>query len=167
MSDVTNTSGVVQSEPKSNSIGIGVDKILDILKEYPKSEAQTILKMVGAAHNVRFASAFAPLAPQSPLAVRDTRGQQKPRVQPLADPKVKALRSKIKELNTAIRDKSQRLGGILPETDTLIVKRGQLFRELKASQNKTPQSFSEATEAETLGSFSGDPAMPGRLRTQA
>jgi hypothetical protein len=144
------------------SIGDAVDLISGILKEYSNQNATKILKMVGALHNVRFVPAFAPLVPQqqTQLFTRDTRGQPGPRGQPKADPTVKALRSQIKELNHLISKKSNDLGGVLlNENDDLIVKRNQLFRELKVAQNKMPQTFKEALEAKAQRTSLGKPTM--------
>jgi hypothetical protein len=128
-----------------------VDKILETLKGLPQKRSQNILKMVGIVHNVRFVPAFAmPLGPNRPPPGRDTRGQVKARVPPKANPAVKLIRSEINELNAKISKKSLDLGRVkLPEEDELIVKRNQLFRDLKEAQNKIPQSAKGATEEES------------------
>jgi hypothetical protein len=108
----------------------------ELLQRLTNKEAADALKALGALHNLKVVSAYAPTGnPLLPPPSRDTRGQVKPRVIPKGDPKIKEIRSKIKILNKQISEKSDLTGGRLPLEDDLIDQRNQLFRCLKEAKN--------------------------------
>jgi len=156
------TSGLPEVQDNPNSVGAVLERVLKELSAVSNSQATDILKMVGAKYNVRFVPAFMPLAPQVQKSIRvaDTRGQA-PRYQPSANPEVKKIKSLIRSSNSQISKKSKEKGGAtLDESDPLIVKRDQLFRELKALRNKTPQTFEEGFEAKAPRASVGGPSGP-------
>jgi hypothetical protein len=124
-----------QSENKAISVASGL--ILDVLKELSVKNAQSTLKMVCAFYNQRITSAFAPSGPTNTVpGSRDTRGQKGPRLQTKSDPRTSGIRSEIKQINEEIVKRSRQLKCLLPDNDDLIVKRNQLFRDLKEVKNK-------------------------------
>jgi hypothetical protein len=134
----------------SKSYGLAADKINEVLQGFSKNQASDILRMVGALYNLKVVSAFAPVGPiQSPAPSRDTRGVTRPRVKPVADSRTKELRSEISSLNSQISEKSRSIGRQLYEDDELIIRRGQLFRDIKNAQNKASHTISDGYEKST------------------
>jgi hypothetical protein len=161
MSPNPNATNVKSGELTNGEI---VDKIEELLKGVSNNRTQSILKMVGIVHNVRFVPAFAPVpGPNVAPPGRDTRGQRNSRIRSKTNPEIKATRSQIKDLNLKISKKSSELGGVqLPKDDELIVKRNQLFRDLKEAQNKDAESAQESSQKEAQGAQArnarGDPS---------
>jgi len=123
------------------TVGSAFDLVSAVLKTMSNQQASEVIKLLGASHNFRVVSQFAPTGNNLRSAhPRETRGERGPRGQPKADPKVKDLRSKISALNSEISEKSRKVGHNLNEDDELLVKRGQLFRDLKEAQNKLTSS---------------------------
>jgi hypothetical protein len=130
--------------PQEEQDGLLAGKIIELLKGVSMTRAQNILKMVGGRFNQRVISSFAPIGPSGrPPGSQDTRGQKGPRKQPKAPDEVRAVRSKIQQLNTAISKKSRVIGAQLERDDPLLQQRNQLFRDLKEAQDNPPGSFKE------------------------
>jgi hypothetical protein len=117
------------------------------LEKLSKRDARDVLKAICGIHDLKVSSAFAPTGPtqRAPLS-RDTRGEVKPRMKPLASPRIKAMRSKIRDLNRLISKKSSDIGGPLPVEDPLIVTRAECFRLLKEEQNTRVETLKEGSQ---------------------
>lgn len=124
------------------NIGATVQKLLDALKVHPKKDQQTILKMVSQSCGLIAKSEFQPLPSTNLFGGRQqapkTVGGMKQR--PVVNNDLKNKRKEINDLNKRISEESTALGCALPDSHELIVKRVQLFRELKAFQNKAGSS---------------------------
>jgi len=148
--DITDT-GI--RRPQEEQDGLLAGKVLELLKGVSNTRASNILKMVGARYNLRFVSSYAPAGPTGKIPLTgETRFQNKPRVAPKrADPKVKAIRSQIKQANLQISKKSVELGRRLQPDDPELVARDECFRRLKDAENTlaTPAKTGAAKSQET------------------
>jgi hypothetical protein len=119
------------------------------LEKLSNKDAKDLLKALGAMHNMHFVFAFAPTGPvQRPPPSGDTRRQVRPRVGPSAKPGVKNIRNAIKDINSLIskESKEKNNGRLLPDEHPLIVRRNQLFRDLKGQGNSLLAPFFEGAQ---------------------
>jgi hypothetical protein len=115
-------------------LGAGIEQIREILSKMSNADAFLCYKMLGAEHNLSVRSNFAPTAPvprgYSESSSRTKSGPNRGH-RPVVDPAVKEIRDKISLLNSEISSESLRLGKKLEESHALILKRADLFRDLK------------------------------------
>jgi hypothetical protein len=117
------------------------------LEKLSKRDARDVLKAICGIHDLKVSSAFAPVGPlQRAPRSSDTRGEVKPRIKLTANPELKAIRFKIKELNKQISKKSALIKAKLPLEDPLIMQRQECFRCLKEAQNTQPEAFKEGPQ---------------------
>jgi hypothetical protein len=149
----------MQSQPENQADSVGHDlpkgplfeRVFGTLKteleKLSKRDARDVLKAICGIHDLKVSSAFAPVGQiQRTPPSGDTRGEVKPRMQPTADPKVKAIRLEVASLNRQISKKSADIKGKLPMDDPLIQKRAECFRRLKEVQNTRPEALKEGSQ---------------------
>jgi hypothetical protein len=133
------------TEPSKHSVFEALERINDILKIYSNSEQNDILKMVCSTRNLKVESTF-----KGPIIIRDRVpiNKKKRSINKVSDPEVKKVKDKIKLQNKLIKEKSDKIGKILDDSDPLIKERNQLFENLKGiPNNKTSPADKISKEA--------------------